>query len=173
MKRFFLAVVMFGMLVSCADTTSEPQASPPPDQSGPALVAMAHSYHETADLALEQNDLKGAKAAMQSLIQDLDSYQSPLDETLNLQLDAHARLARLTLNEGDAEAALKVADEGLAKAGNYANSSIFGGYLQQIRGDALRAQGNPAGAVEAHAQAIRIFKALLEKTQENPQGSTP
>ena len=168
-RRWVLSgLAVLGLLLSALVACYEPA---PPEElvsqkhALAAMVGIAQSYHAQADIAAERGDLVGAGEAMRALINELAGYPEEHRERIELSLDAHGRLARILMEQGENEAALDVIDEGLSFAGEAAAESLFAGYLLQARGDALRAIGDDRGAVQAHKDAILIFKALLDSAR--------
>ena len=104
---------------------------------------------------------------MRDLVKALAESNVQHRERLELGMDAYARLARILMDEGKLEDALGAANDGLAFGAEVADDSLFAGYLHQIKGDILRTRGDDRGAVDAHKEAITVFKAILD-AQPNP-----
>ncbi|MDX9721299.1 MAG: hypothetical protein RBU37_11185 [Myxococcota bacterium] len=158
-QRVILPGLLVLALLGCQEQGPAPLLE---DHSRAALVALAQSYHVQADMALEAEHPELAEAAMRELIDALHDAGRSNQTAWELELDASTRLSRLLLERGDAAAALAEMERVLAD-GNSLGDNIFVGYAHQVRGDCLRALGRAAEAIEAHKQAILIFKRLLEQ----------
>ncbi len=162
-RRLMAVWLLAGLFWAC----QQDELSKPPDERHiAATVAMAQSYHAQVDIALEQGERREAKAALEALVEALTAADMQHPVVGDLALDAHGRLARLWEEEGEVDLALAVIERGLSSAGPRGEQSVFAGYLLQMRGDLLRSQGDDLGAVEAHRQAILIFKSILERQRE-------
>ncbi len=96
-----------------------------------------------ARLAVAQEDLSGARAALEAVIDASDrNYVKGL---------ARLRLARLQVAEGDAEAALATLSSGVPGA--------LGAQRAEVRGDAYHALGRNAEAGEAWREALELAEA--------------
>lgn len=157
-----LFAVLLTLLCLLMAGCQEDQFGGDPNESVPAMVAMAQSYHEQADIAVQSNDLEAAEAAMVELVGALDSLTLEHRERLEIGMDAYARLARIRMDQGDLQGAYDAANQGLLFGEEAADNSLFAGYLHQIRGDILRARGDDRGAVDAHKDAITVFKKILD-----------
>ncbi|QTF93427.1 tetratricopeptide repeat protein [Halomonas sp. BM-2019] len=96
-----------------------------------------------ARLAVAQDDLPGARAALEALID-----ASGRDYVKGL---ARLRLARLQVAEGDAEAALATLDTGVPEA--------LAAQRAEVRGDAYHALGRESDAGEAWREALALAEA--------------
>jgi predicted negative regulator of RcsB-dependent stress response len=157
-----VSAVGLGFLILLAAGCQEDQYGGDPNESVPAMVAMAQSYHEQADIAVQNDDLAAAETAMVDLVSALDNLTLEHRERLELGMDAYARLARIRMDQEDLEGAYDATNQGLLFGEEAAQDSLFAGYLHQIRGDILRARGDDRGAVDAHKDAIAVFKLILD-----------
>lgn len=93
-----------------------------------------------ARLAVAEEDMDGARAALEALIDTSDR-----DYVRGL---AHLRLARLQVAEGDAEAALATLDAGVPEA--------LAAQRAEVRGDAYHAMGRTDDAGSAWREALEL-----------------
>ena len=161
----------------------------------------ASAEYEVMLELLEQNQLDAAVANFETLKQDfprsaytslaalnmararVEAGQGDLAVTLlrdvmqnarpePVQVIARERLARLYIDQGDPESALKLLDAAASDSG-------FEARFAEIRGDAYKAQGRPADAAEAYARALELqesgvgFRPLLEMKLEAVGGEAP
>ncbi|HCM62384.1 MAG TPA: hypothetical protein DIT05_07525 [Morganella sp. (in: Bacteria)] len=94
---------------------------------------------DLAQKSVESNDLPGAEAALTAAL--------PKAENEELKDLINARLARVQLGQGNADAALST-------AGNIKGKG-WAAYAQDIRGDALLHKGDVKGAQEAYTTGIQ------------------
>jgi predicted negative regulator of RcsB-dependent stress response len=95
-----------------------------------------------AQYAVETNDLVGAEAALRTVM--ADAKDSELAQVARL------RLARVLLEQGKNDEALALLD--ISKAGGFVAQT------QEIRGDALLAKQDQAGAIQAYQAAFAAYK---------------
>lgn len=175
LRHLMLVGLLLGAWVACDTSPTDTgacgetaTARDPETQRLQALLALVQSFHAQADVAAAAEDLPRAEASIQALIQTLNASTLEHPERLDFLLDAYGRLARLQWQQAQPDRALATVSEGLALAPDDPKPRLFRGYLLQLRGDLLRSKGDDRGAVEAHKEAIQLFKAILDK-----QGSAP
>jgi len=175
MLPWILSMLLIGGLVACDTTSQGPEPcgelvaqQDPEAQRLQALLALVQSFHAQADVAVDAKDLTRAETTIRALIQTLKASTLEHPERFDFLFDAYGRLARLQWQQEQPDKALTTVDEGLALALDDGQPRLFRGYLLQLRGELLRAKGDDRGAIEAHKEAINLFKAILDK-----QGSTP
>lgn len=170
-KRLTLILLTCLSLTACATdsdslpaSTTAPAAFPadPLDARVAAMLALVESAHRQADLSSENNDLPAAAAAMTALISDLESSTLDHPERTLFLIDAHGRLARLQIHMNLPDAALATLTAGLRWHQQTPRPTLFGGYLLQIKGDLLRDLNDDRGAIQAHKEAILVFKSIME-----------
>ncbi len=171
LSRHVSALLVFMALAVGACQESPLDLNDEEDRAAPAMAAMAESYHELADVAVEAGDLLGAEQAMRDLIDAMGRDGGRTPSTQELGMDAFGRLGRILMDQNRHEDALIIANQGLAYGEDLAKSSIFAGYLHQLRGDILRNAGDDRNAVKAHKAAILVFKSILETHADSPQGA--
>jgi tetratricopeptide (TPR) repeat protein len=119
----------------------------------------AAARHAEADRLLDQGQRVQATEQLQAVIEGAPG--EPNDAVRVVLQDTRFRLARLLLDEHQAQQALDQADAGLALSRDL---SLFRANLLVVRGAALEALGRGAEAVDVYQQALRINEALLRDT---------
>ena len=171
LPRLLAVLLVFMALAMGACHEPPPADLAQENHTAPAMAAMAESYHELADVAVESGDLDGAAQAMRDLVDSLGGSERAESATRELGMDALGRLGRILIDQDRQDEALIVADQGLAFGGDLSESSSVAGYLHQLRGDVLRSAGDDRGAVEAHKAAIMVFKHILETHADTTPGA--
>jgi predicted negative regulator of RcsB-dependent stress response len=124
-------------------------------------IEEARRAHAEADARLREQDLRGADAVLRRLVtQPVPSNVAAADRRVVLQ-DAYARLARVGIEEGLPEQALRDADAGLELG---EQEDVFTCTLRILRGHALEALGRDPEAARDYETAQVIAAALLERT---------
>jgi hypothetical protein len=149
-----------------AHLDASPSHTPQVDEDTrlPALLALVESHHRQADLAIDQGDLPSAVTSMTDLIADLNAATLNHPERLLFLIDAHTRLARLQTQQGHLTEALSTIDAGLRWHYQTPRPTLFGGYLLQTKGDLLYDLHDDRGAIQAHKEAILVFKSIIDST---------
>jgi hypothetical protein len=146
------------------DASPSPTRQVDEDTRLPALFALVESHHRQADLAIDQGDLPAAVTSMTALIADLNAATLDHPERLLFLIDAHTRLARLQTQQGHLTEALATIDAGLRWHYQTPHPTLFGGYLLQTKGDLLYDLHDDRGAIQAHKEAILVFKSIIDST---------
>jgi tetratricopeptide (TPR) repeat protein len=157
----------------CAKREAEPlaarcacegaDAAPPVDTVLMAYLSKARSLHHEADLREQQEDLRGAVAALERLVETpVPGASAALEEAREVLADARARLADLRGQLGEFERAERDVDEGLSRA---PKESYFEGHLYEVRGvnaerraKALSERGERREADSARREAMKAFE---------------
>ena len=167
MLRHLLHMLLWGMMAllftvaACQRSTS---VNAELDEREVALVSLARSQHTLADLALDRGDVETATNELWIIIEQVKQIDLPTSIVYEVGLDAYIRIVRIHYERGDLVKAITTAEQGLSWSQD-AEPSIFRGHLYQLLGDVLKASGDPHGAIEAHTQAVEIFKSLLDRVR--------
>ncbi len=113
----------------------------------PGTIYAANGALGLAAMKINQNDTSGARVHFQWVLENSD-FESPR------QL-ARLGIARSYLSEGDTVQALKQ----LAQLEN----SIYSAHVSEVKGDALRKQGDDNGAQLAYAAALQSMDSMDER----------
>ncbi len=163
-------------LLLCTACARQPEPSAPnmhtQDSKLALMTSLSTSHHKRADLALQQNKRKEAFAELNTLLDQIEKHlpaqaaghKREIADSYDLVFDASGRLARMHLEDKQLPQAEASARRGIGHAAQAPNT-LFKGHLYQILGDILEAKEDPKGAVQAHGEAIEIFRSLLDKTQ--------
>jgi predicted negative regulator of RcsB-dependent stress response len=128
------------------------------DVAGGVLIADQLIKDYPSSPYANQADLAAARVAVEigKLDQAATRLQRVLNTTKDLQLKdiARLRLARVQLSEGQPDAALSTLGAG--------NEGSFAARFEEVRGDALLAKGDRAGALKAYQQARSLAGNTLD-----------
>ncbi len=163
-SMLFIFVLL--MAAGCAKRERVCCPCKPGDQLDEGLMLLlntARSLHHQADLQLSRGEAGEAEASVRKILAlDLNSRWIEAEEA---RLDARARLAKLLLERGAVDKALKEVDDEL---GRTARESFYLSNLHSVRGEALEAQGKKLEgegkkkeARELARQAIAAFETSI------------
>ena len=172
-----IALALVGGGLGCTGTGGSSSQRPPAgDASTLALVALAVDYHKKADLALASGTRGEAKEELEALLVVCERYEIGSVEAWDVRFDAATRLALLHAEDAELDKAEIAANRGLPRSSDAPNT-LFRGYLLQTLADIKEKKGDARGAVELHAEAIEVFKGVLESERgglpPRPEGGTP
>ncbi len=157
----------------CPDT----QAGTPVDPVLLAFLSRARSAHHLADGREQANDLRGAVAALETLTKGPAPAGGARPEVKEVLSDTEARLADLLSRLGDAEAAERALDRGLALVPdrNYFRGHLFEvrGLLEERKAESLTKTGDDAGAKAAKERALHAFEEAMRIQAEVIEGAAP
>lgn len=144
----------------------------PLDEQLLSLLSSARAYHHQADLYLAQKDPAQAIAALRALLELPLAAQWP--EAEETRLDAAARLAKLLVERGEVEQALRLVDAQLAQR---PRESFYCANLHAVRGEVLEAQvkrldaaGEKPRARELAREAIAAFERAIAINKQLQRG---
>lgn len=150
--KALLAVVALVMLCACSD-----------GRDAAAWIAAQAQANAAADEALERDDLKRAKAALQAALTPAPDGVAAADARA-LKADMLYRLATLALQDYEPAEAKRLADEGLALGDD---ADVFTANLLVVRGRANQSLGDARAAGDDYHRALIINEALLEEHFQN------
>lgn len=163
--RAILGIALLVVCAACGRRDAGEQAQPV-DLELVAFLSEARALHHQANLKEEANDLAGAAASMERLVnarRPHDGKTTP--EVEEVLADAYARLAELQLREGALEPAARSIKEGLSHA---PEPTYFRGHLIEVQGLVEEARssvlvdaGKPADAVRAREHAIQLLEEVV------------
>lgn len=126
-----------------------------------AFLSQARALHHEANVREAENDLPGAIAALQRLVQ-ARRPEGTLPEVDEVLADTYARLAELHTRQNDVAAAEKDVEQGLAlaPARTYFRGHLFevSGVVEETRAATLADAGKPAEAAQARAKAVELLR---------------
>ena len=160
--------LLAGKFVACNDSqgaaTQQPcvcaseTASPPIDPQVMAFLSLARALHHEADIKEQDDDLRGAIAALERLVASPPPRRGSIPEVEEVLADAYARLAEMKVRARDVEGARHDVEAGLTHA---VEATYFRGHLLEVEGLILEARaaelvdaGRGAEAAQAKAEAI-------------------
>lgn len=143
-----IVLLSLAALAGCAEDAA------PADWMGEARAA-----HARADEALEREDRGAAREALEAFFEAEVPGRVAKEDARVVRQDVAFRLSRLALEAGEADAALRWADEGLNEG---RGGDVFTANLLVARGRALEAKGEAVEAAAAYHDALRINDALLD-----------
>jgi hypothetical protein len=131
-----------------------------------AFLSEARALHHQANLKEESNDLPGAAAAMQRLVDARRPHAGkPTPEVEEVLADAYARLAELHLRQNALGPAADAVRTGLAHA---PEPTYFRGHLIEVEGlieearaASLADAGKPDEAARAREKAIQLLEEVV------------
>jgi hypothetical protein len=182
MHRFRLALLLGLSLVACSrreDPCVDSKAAAPVDATLLAFLSRARAAHHLADQAEAARDLA---RAVQSLAAVTDGPLPPgtpaaAPEVREVLADTLARLADLTSQLGDFEAAERHLERGLLLV---PTPTYFRGHLFEVRGlveernaTRLEQRGEAAPAAQAKARALEALEAAMKIQAEVIEKSAP
>ena len=129
-----------------------------------ALVSLAHSQHVITDIALEQEDYPKALNSLETIIENTQNSGLNTPVHFEVGLDAYLRVSRIYFERSMLKEAEDAARQGLEWSSN-SPPLIHRGHLFQVLGDILRLKGDPHGSINAHEQAVKQFKAILDQSR--------
>jgi len=145
------AIVLLVVVAACAR-----------HRDAPSWYSSVAEKHAQADRLIESGSPAEAERTLASILAEVTASPADGDRRTVLQ-DTYFRLARLSLARGDAQQALRRADEGLALG---RRDDLFVANLHVARGAALESLDQADAASEAFASALRINEKLLRTTLE-------
>ena len=138
MKLMILTLALALLTAGCADKRTDCCPCPAAGQLSKELLlrlASVRGLHHKADLMLRVGDKGAAMSAVREILQlNLDSRWPEAEEA---RLDAHARLAKMLLDAGEAGQALKETEAAIKGA---TRESFYLSNLHSVRGEVLEKQ---------------------------------
>ena len=142
-----------------------------------AFLSRARSAHHLADAREQVSDLRGAVAALETLTKGPAPAGASRPEVREVLSDTEARLADLLSRLGDAEAAERALDRGLALVPdrNYFRGDLFEvrGLLEERKAESLTKTGDLDGAKAAKERALSAFEEAMRIQAEVIEGAAP
>lgn len=147
----------------------------------PALLSFlsrARSAHRSADVHEEQQAPERALGVLESVVNGpVPNPTNPAPEVREVLADTHARLGELKSKLGDFPGAASQLEAGMRLV---PEPSYFRGHLFEVRGvveerraEALRRQGDEAGARAAQAAALEAYETAMRIQDDVIRQSVP
>lgn len=134
------------------------------DEAMLLMLSEARALQRYADLKLVDGDVEGAMASVREVLAIHFPPSAP--ETEDVLLDAHARLARLLLSRGGAEAEERALAELEAARRLATRDSFFRSHIENIAADVYAARAKRLTEPEAQKEARRQEAQALERVIE-------
>lgn len=134
------------------------------DEAMLLMLSEARALQRYADLKLADGDVEGAMAAVRQVL--AIHFPPTAPETEDVLLDAHARLARLLLSRGGAEAEDRALAELDAARRMATRDSFFRAHIENIAADVYAARAKRLSEPEAQKEARRQEAQALERVIE-------
>jgi hypothetical protein len=131
--------------------------APPIDERLMLALEEARAWQHRADVHLDDGDVAGAIADVEQVL--AIRFPSGAAEGEEARLDAHARLAKLRLVQGDEAAALAAVERGRAEA---TRDSFYRAHLETTAGEILEARAKRLGASDPEAAKAARREALAD-----------
>lgn len=134
-----------------------------------ALGQLVDAEHRRVDLMVDNGDIEGAIAALESLREnDWPDRETGGDLALELRHDIYGRLLHLRLEHPDvtpvsAAALLEIADEGLGPEYRDVDTNPFTARLAALRGQVLEQLERDDDALSAYEEALEMNSVLLSR----------
>lgn len=186
MNRLLLLLLASLVLAACSSESADPvgpagrvtQTAEPTDvidQDLMVFLGQAKNFHRKAKVYASEGKLDDAIAAVRQIL----SLRFPpgAAEADDVRLDARARLAKLLLNRGDLDEAMRIVTEGLAPR---QRESFFVANLHTVQGelheayaarataanDSARGDSERRAAIDAYDRSIKINEKLQQRLLE-------
>lgn len=127
----------------------------------PQWIQELEHAHQSADGARSEEQRAQAAKQLEAAYRTLPATSS--EALIFARQDLCARLAELSFERGEPEAALRWATKGL---GLSERLNVARAELLRLKGNALEAMGDKPGAVEALHEALKANQALMERALE-------
>ncbi|MEM7151567.1 MAG: hypothetical protein AAF799_01950 [Myxococcota bacterium] len=161
--------MMLGALAMLVGLAQAGRLAPSRPDTVVALGQLLETENRRIDLLLDNDDFKGAIAALEALrTHDWPDRETGGDVAVQLRHDAYGRLLRLRLDHPDVdpvpgETMLAIADEGLGAEYADVDTNPFTARLVALRGQVLEGLDRDDDALTAYEQALEMNRTLLER----------